>query len=210
MPVMITEVGPQDGPGPGMSGTMYGGIWSAEFAMRMSSLPQVKHFGIHQLVGPAGVGVTHGFVRELVAAWSGGKRLGIDSLDFRLYQSAQGTAYALAANVIDSSTAVYQTSVEGGASAPLPKDDSMPAVFAAAYELRDRTVIVMTNKGAAEETVSISMDGQPVHARFEVVTVSAADPTAKNAAGHEAITPRSFVASGPVRVPPYSVARISW
>ena len=210
MPVMITEAGPQDGPEPGMSGTMYGGIWSAEYAMRMSSIPQVKHFGIHQLVGAAGVGVTHGFTRQLVTARSDGRRLNIDSLDFGLYQSAQGMAYALAADVMDSAIAVYQTSVEGGGRAPLPNGESTSAIFATAYRLRGKSVLVVTNKAARAETLSISMDGRPAATRFYVVTVSAADPAARNTVGHEAVAPRRFAASGLIRVPPYSVTRISW
>jgi len=210
MPVMITEAGPQDGPGPGMAGTMYGGIWSAEYALRMSSIPQVKHFGIHQLVGAAGVGVTHRFVRELIAAWSSGQPLHTVSLDFGMYESAQGAAYALAANVIDSSTAAYQTRTDGGGRAPLPRHESAAALFAMAYQLRGRPVVVATNKGAAKETVSIVMDGRSVQGRFHVVTVSATDPSERNAAGHEKVAARSSVASGLIRVPPYSVVRISW
>jgi hypothetical protein len=210
MPVMITEVGPQDGPEPGMSGTMYGGIWSAEYALRMSSMPQVKHFGIHQLAGAAGVGVTHGFVRELIAAWSGNRHLNVDTLDFGLYQSAQATAYTLAANVIDSSTSVYETTVDGGGTAPLPHGERTSGLFANAYRIHDRTVVVVTNKGAGKESLSISMDGRPVQARVDVVTVSATDPFARNAAGRETIVPVPSVASGLVRVPPYSVVRMSW
>jgi hypothetical protein len=210
MPVMITEVGPQDGPGPGMSGTIYGGIWSAEYALRMSSVPQVKYFGIHQLVGAAGVGVTHRFVRELIASWSSGHRLQTDSLDFGLFESAQGAAYALAASVIDSSTATYRTRVEGGGRAPLPRHDSASAMFAAAYRLRGQPVVVTTNKGAGEETVAIVVDGRPVQGPFNVITVSAADPSQRNTAGNEAVAARSFVASGLIRVAPYSVVRISW
>jgi hypothetical protein len=176
----------------------------------MSSIPQVKHFGIHQLVGAAGVGVTHRFVRELIAAWSSGQPLHTVSLDFGMYESAQGAAYALAANVIDSSTAAYQTRTDGGGRAPLPRHESAAALFAMAYQLRGRPVVVATNKGAAKETVSIVMDGRSVQGRFHVVTVSATDPSERNAAGHEKVAARSSVASGLIRVPPYSVVRISW
>ena len=51
--------------------------------------------------------------------------------------------------------------------------------------VRNQTVVVLTNKGGRAETVSISMDGHPVQTRFHVVTVSATDPSAKNAAGWE-------------------------
>jgi hypothetical protein len=210
MPVMITEAGPQDGPASGMSGTMYGGIWSAEYALRMSSLQQVKHFGIHQIVGPAGVGVTDSHISDLVASWKNGKRLDTASFDFGLYQSAQGTAYSLAAATINSATAVYRTDVKGGGTAPLPDGKTMPAVFAEAYRIRGKTVVVLTNKGGRGETVSISIDKRPIRARFNVVTVSAQEPSAVNAAGNELIAPLASVASGFTLVPPYSVVRISW
>ncbi|MFL6229945.1 MAG: hypothetical protein ACJ741_14325 [Pyrinomonadaceae bacterium] len=210
MPIMITEAGPQDGPEPGMSGTMYGGIWSAEYALRMSSIPQVKHFGLHQLVGPAGVGVTNDHTRDLIAAWRDGGSLNVMPLDFGLYQSAQGTAYALAADVINSAVAVYRTSVKGGGTAPLPDGGTMPAVFAEAYRLRDKTVVVLTNKGGRVEAVAISIDGRPVWAHLHVVTVTAPDPSARNAAGRELIARMPSVASGFITVPPYSVVKISW
>jgi len=210
MPIMITEAGPQDGPEPGMSGTMYGGIWSAEYALRMSSLSQVKHFGIHQLVGPAGVGVTNSHTHDLIDSWKNGKRLDIAPLDFGLYQSAQGAAYSLAATTINSAITVYRTDVQGGGTAPLPDGKTMSAVFAETYRVRNQTVLVLTNKGGRAETVSISMDGHPVQTRFHVVTVSATDPSAKNAAGSELIAPLASVASGSILVPPYSVVRISW
>jgi hypothetical protein len=210
MPVMITEAGPQDGPVPGMSGTMYGGIWSAEYALRMSSFGQVKHFGIHQLVGPAGVGVTNPHLTDLIASWKNKERVDPGSFDFGLYQSAQGTAYALAAITINSAKAVFRTSVQGGGTAPLPDGKTMPAVFAQTYRVRDKTIVVLTNKGGRTETVSISLNARPVRARFHVITVSAADPSAKNTAGRELIGPLASDASGVIPVPPYSVLRISW
>jgi hypothetical protein len=210
MPVMITEAGPQDGPAPGMSGTMYGGIWSAEYALRMSSIPQVKHFGIHQLVGPAGIGMTNGHTIDLVNAWKNREHLDIASLDFGLYQSAQGAAYALAASTINSATSVYRTTVKGGGTAPLPGGKTMPAVFAETYRVLNKTIVVLTNKGERAETVSISINARPVRTQFHVVTVSARDPSARNAAGREIIAPLASIASGFIHVPPYSVVRISW
>jgi len=79
-----------------------------------------------------------------------------------------------------------------------------------AYQLRGRPVVVATNKGPRDEMISVSMDGRPVDMALDVVTVSAADPSARNTAGHEGVAARSSVASGLIRVPPYSVVRISW
>jgi len=210
MPVMITEAGPQDGPEPGMSGTMYGGIWSAEYALRLSSLQQVRHFGIHQLVGPAGIGVTDSHISDLIGSWKNQGRLDIATLDFGLYQSAQGTAYSLAATTINSASAVYRTDVQGGGTTPLPDGKTMPAVFAEAYRVGDKTVVALTNKGLRAETVSISIDRRPIRTRFHVVTVSARDPSAKNTTGSELIAPIASLASDFISVPPYSVVRISW
>ena len=92
----------------------------------------------------------------------------------------------------------------------MPRHDSASAMFAAAYRLRGQPVVVTTNKGAGEETVAIVVDGRPVQGPFNVITVSAADPSQRNTAGNEAVAARSFVASGLIRVAPYSVVRISW
>ena len=49
MTYVISEVSPSGGQGGLLLGTLYGGIYSTEFALRMSTLPQVKHVASFQV-----------------------------------------------------------------------------------------------------------------------------------------------------------------
>ncbi|AHG93235.1 hypothetical protein J421_5700 (plasmid) [Gemmatirosa kalamazoonensis] len=200
MPVMITESGPQDGPAPGMSGTLYGGIWSAEYALRVSGLPQVTRFGVHQLVGPAGV--------------VGGEATGVSARRGALTTSAQGAAYAVAASAINSASGVYATHVEGGGTVRRDGDHgadmAMPAVYAQAYRRRDGDAVVVTNKGPRAEVLALVVDGRAVASSLRVLTVTGPSPTASNRPGRERVTATTSVASRTVRIPPYAVVEIVW
>lgn len=210
MPVIITEAGPQDGPEPGMSGTAYGGVWSAEYALRMSSQPQVKRFGIHQLLGPAGVGFSSNHRAELLAASKAGKRLDTGKLDFELYPTAQGVEYGAAAEVINSATAVLKTSIQGGGEVPVGKAGSMPALYAQAYRSEGRERVVVTNKSEAAETLALVVNGSPVKSPLDVLAVSGASASTKNTYGEAKVRRRHSRARGMATIPPYSVVVVSW
>ena len=201
MPLMITESGPQDGLEPGMSGTLYGGVWSAEYALRMSALPQVTHFGVHQLIGPAGVGVDVG------DAAPGARPVS-------LYTSAQGAVYTVAASAINSARGVYATRVRGSATVRRDRGDAMPAVYAQAYHRDggddDGDVVVVTNKGSHAEALALVVDGQVVGSPMRVVTVTGPSATATNTLGHARVVATTSAASRTVRIPPFSVVRIDW
>lgn len=202
LPVMITEAGPQDGPEPGMSGTLYGGVWSAEYALRMSTLKQTTYFGVHQLVGPAGVGVVIGDSAE--AARGGHPR------DVSFYTSAQGAAYAVAASVINSAHGVYDTRVQGGGNVPRAGSGAMPAIYAQAYRRRTGDAVVVTNKGSRDETLTLIIDGRATASPMRVVTVTGPSPTATNGLDHVRVAATTSTASHVVRIPRYSVVQIVW
>jgi hypothetical protein len=210
MPIFITEAGPQDGPDPGMSATMYGGIWSSEYALRLSSIPQIKHFGLHQIIGPAGINFTDGHVNELIESWRKGDHLNISSLDFGLYASAQAIGYSLASSTINSASLVYKTTIEGGGSVSLPEGKEMPAVYAQAYKVKENLVVVLTNKGDGSETCAVTIDGRMVHEQFRLVTVSAPDPSTKNTINSRPVARRTSKARDLVSLPPYSITTVSW
>ena len=56
---VISEVSPAAGQGGLLLGTLYGGIYSAEFALRMSTLPQVKYVASFQMLSNAGIDETN-------------------------------------------------------------------------------------------------------------------------------------------------------
>jgi len=236
MPVIVTEADPGMGQPPNMNGTLYGGVWAAEYAMRLSRLPQVKHVGMHQLSGTGGVDMAHDHVDDVVNAYKRGVTLDTRTLDFGLFISAQGAAYALAARTINSASLIYPTVTSGGATirltpvgsptrgmiqsatgfapagTPLAKEgDTAPAVFAQAYgEQSGPVTVVVTNKGVHQESLVIQVDGLRLRGPFRVTTVTGSGPMVVNSSASAAVKEVSSEARDAVVLPPYSVVRITW
>jgi hypothetical protein len=71
MTYMITEQDAASGHGGRLNGTLYGGIYSAEYALRMSTIPQVKYVASFQLLSSAGIDETNdNFHAANTARWS--------------------------------------------------------------------------------------------------------------------------------------------
>jgi hypothetical protein len=239
MPILITETDPGL-PGPpgvrNMFGTLYGGIWAAEYVLRMSKLPQVKHVGMHQLIGPGGVDTANAHIADVVDAYRRGSTLDTRTLDFGLVLSAQGVAYALAASAINSASSVYFTTILGGGTVPLAPNkgttralvtdssgirvaarplarsgETAPAVYAQAYgDRRGKAVVVVTNKGDRTESLAIRVDGVQVSGPFQLATVSGPSPSSMNSVQQATVKRTMSTASQYVQVPPYSVVRLTW
>ena len=210
MPVIITEADPGSGsarPEASMVGTLYGGIWSAEYAMRLSTVPHVWHVGMHQLVGPAGIDVGDDHRRNLLAGVSSAEA----RFDYGLFMSAQGAAYSVASGVINAASASYPTAVSGGDSVALwSKGQSMPAIFAQAYRTDSGTALVVTNKGSRPQMLLIALDGVPARQTLRVLTVTGPAPHSRNGVNSARVVAREFVARDSVSIPPHSVTRIAW
>jgi hypothetical protein len=236
MPVIITEVDPgmpssETGiPQPGvrnMYGTLYGGIWAAEYALRLTQLSQVEHVGMHQLIGPAGVDMANDHIATVVDAFNRGVTVDTRNLDFGFYFSAQAEAYALATAVVNSARVACRTTVQGGSTVlavarntyrplgpPLAADTvptTIPAVYAQAFgESTCANSLVATNKGADAESLSILIDGLPIRGRLRIAVVTGPDRSARNSYGHALVTKREFIGSGKITIPPYSVVGVRW
>jgi hypothetical protein len=218
MPVIITEAAPgapiavglTHRPGTTMVGTLYGGLWAAEYALRLSTVPQVLHVGMHQLVGAAGVDLLDSHHQNLLDAHSRGERLRRSRLDYGMFVSAQAAVYAVAAKAINSARFAYPTRVTGSGAAPLPDQGrNMPSLYAQAYRGRKWSLVVV-NKGAQAETISVSVDGRPMQKSFKLTTVTGASPSARNQPSTTAVASVTGKAAATVRVPPYSAVLISW
>jgi hypothetical protein len=218
MSVVISETAPGAPIAPGLNtpggttmvGTLYGGLWAAEYALRMSFLPQVKHVGMHQLVGAAGVDLKDSHHADLLAAYKNGTRVDASSLDYRLFVSAQGAAYAVAAQAINSAQFAYPTNVVGGGKARLADDRSPPALYAQAYREQGKWSVVIVNKGAQQESVSISMDGRRVRSQFHLITVTGASPSARNTSMSNEVSPITGTTTAVIPVPARSVVLAKW
>ena len=207
MPVVVTEVRPDRE----VVGTLYGGIWAAEFALRLSAVPSVERVGMHQLLGPAGIETTNNYLQTFERNHVRGASVPIATLDYGLFASAQAVAYAVAASAINQSTSVYRTTLVGGARLPLAGGrDSISGVHAQAFGGDSGRELVLTNKGPSVERVRILFDGGEVTHRLRVVSATGPSAMSLNSRSQANVRVRQFFVRGTVGIPAYSVTRVSW
>jgi hypothetical protein len=213
MPVIITEANPgrDTVAGGGLGGTLYGGIWSSEYVLRLSSLPQVKHVGMHQLIGPAGIDVVNDHHDDALEAFAQGRTIDPSAYTYNFFLSAQAVPYSVALSAVNTASRVYRTTVSGGRAVPVSGGGApIPAIHAQAYGRGAGYSIVVTNKGATAEQLSITVDGRPVQTSLDVETATGPDPLATNAVDRAVVHATATTALRVVNVPPYSVVRVTW
>jgi hypothetical protein len=79
---VISEVSPSGGQGGVLLGKLYGGIYSAEFALRMSTLPQVKYVASFQMLSNAGIDQPKDYLNVVQAAYNSGTTTNTTGLNF--------------------------------------------------------------------------------------------------------------------------------
>src|SRR6202034_1423729 len=114
-------------------GTVWGGIYSAEYIMRMSTIPTVLHVGPSEISYNAGVLAAKGHQSEAEAAAAAGMPIDTLSLNFGFYVSAQGCGIAVLNGVITHGVQADQTMVTGGATVPATGMPPIPALYAMSY-----------------------------------------------------------------------------
>ena len=118
MTYVISEVSPAAGQGGPLLGTLYGGIYTAEFALRMSTLPQVKYVASFQMLSNAGIDETNAHLNVVQAAYNSGTTTNTSGLNFGFFLSAQAAGEAVANGALHNSVGVYATTTTGGPTAP--------------------------------------------------------------------------------------------
>ena len=90
---LISEFNPARGDGAGgqypPTTTLYGAIYTAEYLLRMSTLPQMRFVGPFQLLSNTGIGVTNNFYNPVTTAYSGGYTTNTAGWPFGFFLSAQ-------------------------------------------------------------------------------------------------------------------------
>jgi hypothetical protein len=98
---LISEFDPSipNDPGTGAvsiaNGTLWGGIYAAEYTMRMSAVPSMLHVGPNELANFAGIFAGNGHQAEVTAAANAGKSIDTLTLDFGFYTGAQAMGQAV-------------------------------------------------------------------------------------------------------------------
>jgi hypothetical protein len=213
---MITEQDAASGHGGPLNGTLYGGIYSAEYALRMSTIPQVKYVASFQMLSSAGIDVTNNNFRAVDTAYTNGTPINTAGLNFGFFLSAQAAGEAVANGALYRSTQVYATTTTGGPTVPASSNSSVPAVYAQAYQGGNgKHYVVLTNKGASNLLASIKQDGVTLGNantnKFFETFVTGADPSLTNSTPPpNDVQIQTLTGGNPVTIPPYSVMRLEW
>jgi hypothetical protein len=214
VPYLISEVSPSAGHGGLLLGTLYGGIYSAEFSLRMSTLPQVKYVASFQMLSNAGIDEVNNNLDFVMNAYENHTTTDTSGLDFGFFLSAQAAGEAVAYGALHNSKRVYATTTTGGPTAPTDGDGSIPAVYAQAYEGRDgKRYVVLTNKSASNAVAQIMQDGVVRTHQMLMTFVTGTHPRMVNTGVvPENVQIRTQTVTTPwaVTIPPYSVVRLEW
>jgi len=211
---------------PQPDGTLWGGIYAAEFTMRMSTLPQMMYVGAQAISQYSGVDFDVSNEKEInqtvIAAAASNAPIDTVTLDdeFDFYLSAQAAGLAVLNGAINEAVRVDQTTVDGGPTVPVTSTDNppgcatnctaAPALYAMSYSGRGGILsVVITNKGATPVTTTIQVNGEREEGPFPVQFVSSDVPSTKNTPTNPtAVSVQSGNSENPVTVPPYSVMRL--
>lgn len=134
-----------------MAGTLYSGIFDAEYIMRLSQNPHVEYAGIHVLVCPQPgahsiynfdciIVPRQGHTQDVLNAYNLGRTINTANLNFGYFLSATGVAMEVANPAINRSAHTWSTSVIGGPSVEAYDKNlnygngQIPAIFALGYE----------------------------------------------------------------------------
>lgn len=211
---LITEFLPSsDGTGTGTSvtdGTLYGAIYAAEYVMRMSGVPSMLYVGMHALTGTRGVSAVDTHYTDVQNAYDQGTTIDTLTLDFGFYLTAQPLGLAVLNGVVRNATQVDATTLTGGATVAATGLGQIPALYAQAYtSVTGQQSVVITNKGAAANLLTINVNGAPVSGTLPIQFIAGSDPAAVNTATSQTtVSVQSSTSANPVTVPAYSVVRV--
>lgn len=211
---LISEFLPSnDGMGAGDSvtdGTLYGAIYAAEYVMRMSAVPSMLYVGMHALTGTRGVYAAQAHYADVQNAYAQGTTIDTLTLNFGYFLEAQPLGLAVLNGVMRNANATLSTTLSGGATVAASGIGQIPALYAQAYTSpTGQRSVVITNKGATAQTVTIRVNGTAVAGTLPLQLISGADPTAVNtAASPSAVAVQASTTSNPLTVPAYSVVRV--
>src|SRR5271166_1296656 len=211
---LISEFLPSnDGAGAGTSvtdGTLYGAIYAAEYVLRMSAVPNMLYAGMHALAGTRGVNAVNTHYTDVQNAYSAGTSLDTLTLNFGYFLTAQPLGLAVANGVLRNATLLDSTTVTGGATVAATGIGPIPALYAQAYtSSTGLESVVITNKGASAQQVTIRINGTAVAGTLPVEFIGGSDPTVQNTASSQsAVSIQTASSANPVNVPAYSVVRI--
>ncbi|HYL73522.1 MAG TPA: hypothetical protein VEU96_04920, partial [Bryobacteraceae bacterium] len=216
MKFLVSEFNPSMGDAGGTlptasltNGTLYGGIYVAEFTMRMSTVPSVLYVGSHEISNFSGVDSSVSHYSDVTAAYNAGTSINTLSLNFGYFYGAQAAGVGIMNGVVNSAVKSNKTTVTGGITVPATGVGQIPALYAMAYtNAAGGLSVVVTNKSSTAHQITIRVNGNAAAGPFPIQFITGTDPGAMNTAAHpNSIAIQTATSANPVVVPAYSVLR---
>jgi hypothetical protein len=88
---------------------LYGAIYTAEYLLRMSTLPQMLFVGPYQLLSSTGIGVTNNYYNPVATAYAGNYTTNTAGWPFGFFLTAQVCGSSVANWALTRSIGVYPT-----------------------------------------------------------------------------------------------------
>ncbi len=217
-PLVVTEFGPTFDD-QHMNGSVYGGIFTAEYVARMSAYPEVRMVLMHELfndgdgIGTSGMIGGQDWKTQMTAVGRSGGTVNTSSMDAGMFYNAQILGLALVDAAVNASDKAYPTSVTGSTGSVQTASGTIPALFAQAYHGRNGTVhVLVTNKDKDPKILSFVLDGtnQTGMKTTETMRATAGDPSESNSSAKSTVALQQGSAIGPLAVQGYSVTHVAF
>lgn len=227
-PIFITELASNTEATLPFDTYLYNGIFLAEYIARMSTVPNVKGVAVQALY--LGNMYQQGIIRavddfetylidQAMANPNFRTNTATDpNTQFQFYYSAPGVALQVANLAINSSNAVWPTTVNGNIptvpTAPIQGYGGPPisAVFAQGYQAIDGShYLLITNKSNQTLPFAIIVNGSMLEQSVTGAFVSNASDTAANTATNQNnVQVKTGSSANPITIGPYSVTAVHW
>lgn len=182
---------------------LYGSLFLAEYAIRMSAQPNAKLVGHHAVNLAARPENMH--TSLYLDAYEAGLTIDPDTVPTGIDFTSNALAYNIINKALNNSDMVYQTFVSGGVSVPGEGTQSIAALYARAYRGHDgKEYLLVTNKSPVNHVLAIDYDGMNLSMPMMMTYLSNHNPQAASLSIQE-----EFVES-PVTIPPFAIVRLEW
>lgn len=223
-PLFITELNCCVQDGNKFLATLYNGVFLAEYIARMSSLPNVKAIGVNSLYTDNND--LHGAIQsvndyesylftQVAADPNYSTNTATDpNTQYQFYTSAPGLALAILNQAVNSSSHIWATTVTGGPMVPILGYDGnpVPAIYAQAYVGDNGShYLLITNKAANAQSITIQANGVNLNRRFTITYVSSPNGAASNTVqAPNNVQIHTAISGSSLYVGPYSVTLLTW
>ncbi len=207
---------------------LYNGIFLAEYVARMSTSPYVKGVAVEALY--LGNGFDQGMIRAvndyqnyLLSQYTANHNYSTNTAtnpntQFQFYYSTPGLALEVANLAINSSDAIWPTTLNGTVptvpTSPIQGygGTPIPAVFAQAYQgINGTHYLLITNKSNQSLPFAIEVNGSLLEQSVTVTYVSNPSDTAANTSTDQTnVQVVTATSANPITIGPYSVTTVQW